>query len=101
MKARGTEEERVYVAQRVARVEALVVHDGRRDDLLSQAKVLAAKTLDKVSEEDVDFVKVFWRLYCGQVALAPKLDLLFVEEPFLVVTRLPEVSRHFEAETNG
>ena len=79
VEARGTEEERVDVAQGVARVEALVVDDGRGDYLLSEAEVLAAQALDKVGKEDVDFVEVLGGLEGGQISLAAQLDLLLVK----------------------
>ena len=37
VEAGGAEQERVYIAERVARVEALIVDDGGGDDLLPQA----------------------------------------------------------------
>ena len=79
VEARGTEEERVDVAQGVARVEALVVDDGRGDYLLSEAEVLAAQVLDKVGKEDVDFVEVLGGLEGGQISLAAQFDLLLVQ----------------------
>ena len=96
METGWTEEERVYVAQGVPRVEALIVDDGRGDDLLAEAEVLAAQALDEVGEEDVDFVEVLRRLEGGQVALPAQLYLLSIQEPFLVVAGLPEVARHLQ-----
>ena len=69
----------------MSRVEALVEDDGRGDDLLSETEVLAAQTLDKVGEEDVDFVEVLRGLEGGEVSLTAQLDLLLVQEPLLVV----------------
>ena len=94
MEAGRAEQQRVYVAERVPRVEPLVVHYGRGDDLLPQAEVLAAETLDEVGEEDVDLVEVLGRLEGGQISLAAQFDLLFVQQPLLVVAGLPEVARH-------
>ena len=94
VEACGTEQERVDVTQRVPRVEALVVDDGRGYDLLPEAEILATQALDEVGEEDVDFVEVFGRLERGKVSLAAQLDFLLVQEPFLVVAGLPEVARH-------
>ena len=57
--ARGTQQERVHVAQRVARVEPPIIHYGRGDDLLSEFERIASETLDKVREENVNFMEVF------------------------------------------
>ena len=51
-----TEKKRIHVPERVSRVEPLVVDYGRGDDLLTELQGLRANGLNKVREENVDFL---------------------------------------------
>ena len=63
-------------------------------DLLAELERLAAEALDEVGEEDVYLDEVLGAAEVLRVLLAAQLHLLPVQQPLLVVARLPEVPRH-------